>query len=76
MAARNRKPKRPLAERRGPAADAADSIEEELLASYLAGTLTTKQRAEVARYLAASPEALEVLSMAFEAMQAERRSRQ
>jgi anti-sigma factor RsiW len=75
LAARNKRPKRPLAENRGIPTDAADTIEEELLASYLAGTLPADQRALVARHLAASVEAREVLSMALQALKGEKRTR-
>ena len=74
MAPRSKKPKRAHAERHGgPPGDPAQ-INEELLAAYMAGTLSVNQRLEVAQYLATSPEAREVLSMAYAAMLAERRS--
>ena len=72
MAARQKRPRLPLAERR--TVDPG-SVDEELLAAYLAGALTPEQRATVTRYLASHPDALEVLSMASEAMAAERRTR-
>lgn len=60
----------PAEERRLP--ESKDSIREELIASYIAGTLPDGQRAEVARYLAENAEAREVLKMAHEAMRNER----
>ena len=74
LAARSKRSRRPRAGSRGSAPGTTDAIEEELLASYLAGTLAADQRALVARYLATSPEAREVFSMALEAMRAERRN--
>jgi hypothetical protein len=72
LAARHKRPRLPREDRRtgdpGP-------IDEELLGAYLGGVLTPKQRAAVARYLASHPDALEVLSMASDAMSAERRTR-
>jgi hypothetical protein len=75
LAARRKRPRLPRAERRDRQNRNFESIEEEFLASYLAGTLTSQQRAEVVRYLATHPDALEILSMAYEAMAAERRTR-
>lgn len=72
LATRHKRPRLPLADRR---TNDSGAIDEELLAAYLAGGLTKEQRATFTRYLASHPDALEVLSMASEAMAAERRTR-